>query len=106
MKINKKALFLILLFFMILPVIIYAAEGDQGTTDMIENIKTAALTIGTAVVVIGWIIAGILWLTSGGSPEKTGTAKKATVAAAIGTIVIILAPFAYATVYMLLNAGK
>ena len=60
--------------------------------DSIANsIKTAAISVGWPMVVVGWIVAGVLYLTSAGSPERTGTAKKALVAAVIGTVLVILA---------------
>lgn len=66
--------------------------GDGGTlTTMADKVKTALQTIGLSIVIIGWIITGILYLISGGSPEKTGTAKKALIACVIGTVLIVLA---------------
>ena len=45
--------------------------------------------------------SGILYLTSGGSTEKMGTAKKAVIAAIIGTLVIVLAPAAFDIIFQL-----
>ena len=58
---------------------------------MVGAVQGTLEVVGGAIVFIGWIITGILWLLSGGSPEKTGTAKKAIVACTIGTILVILA---------------
>lgn len=58
---------------------------------MLSTIADDMIAIGASIVIIGWVIAGILYLTAAGSPEKVGTAKKALIAAVIGTAVIILA---------------
>lgn len=85
---NKKTLFLILLAVILTcPTIISAITLPE----MVKNIGSMTYQIGTALIIIGWIIAGILWLTSAGNPEKTGIAKKALIAAVIGTVLIILA---------------
>jgi len=101
---NKKTLFFILLtnVALVLP---FVANGQKGSPAciMINSVSGALNTIAITMVVIGWIIAGIMWLVSMGSPEKTGTAKKATFAAAIGTVVVILANSAYAAIWSLLG---
>lgn len=85
---NKKILFLILLaVVLVLPFHVYAKE----LTEMVVAVKSAAITIGTTLVVVGWVIAGILYLTAVGSPEKMGTAKKALIAAIIGTVLVVIA---------------
>ena len=84
---NKKILFLILLG-VLTPIAFISA---QTLTGMAGSVRDAVSTIGVSIVFIGWVVAGILWLTSAGSPEKTGTAKKAIVACTIGTILVILA---------------
>ena len=105
MKTNKKILFLILLAsVLILP--LGALAQVQQLPEMITNIQRAAGTIGASIIIIGWIIAGILYLTSAGSPEKTATAKKALFACVVGTILIILATVAQATICQLLYAGQ
>ncbi len=88
---NKKTLFLVLLaavcvFFPVMQIVQAATLNE-----MAAKAEQVAETVGTSIVVIGWIIAGILWLTSGGSPEKTGLAKKAILACVIGTILVVLA---------------
>lgn len=105
MKINKKYLFIILLaIVLILPVIIPAdAMAASSACDFLKNIKTKLLLIAGTVVIIGWIVAGLLYLTSGGSPEKTGLAKKAMIAAIIGTALVILAQSAFTIVNDLLQ---
>ncbi len=84
---------------MVLPGGAAAAEVPE----MVTQIKSAFVTIGGSIVIIGWIVAGILYLTAAGSPEKTGTAKKALIAAIIGTALIILAAGAEATIKALLG---
>lgn len=91
---NKKTLFLVLLAdFLLLATYVSAAQSEACR--IIDSVKNILATTGVTIVVIGWVIAGILWLISGGSPEKTGTAKKAIWAAAIGTALIVLSSFAY-----------
>lgn len=98
---NKKILFLILLTtILILPLEISAQSTFCGA---IKNISSIAYQIGGSIIIIGWVIAGILYLTSAGSPEKTGTAKKAMVAAVIGTILIVIAGASTALVISALN---
>ena len=86
---NKKILFLILLtsIFGFFPFISLASQAE----DFVASVAVAFIVVSSSIVVIGWIIAGILWLLSGGSPEKTGTAKKATWAAVIGTALVVIA---------------
>jgi len=85
---NKKILFLIVSVIFALPTV---ALGEQTLQGVVTSIQNVTITIATPIVIIGWIIAGILYLTSAGSPEKTGTAKKAMIAALIGTILVVLA---------------
>lgn len=97
---NKKILYLVLLdIVLILP---FTANGATAC-GMINNIQKAMVQIGITIVVIGWVIAGLLWLLSGGSPDKTGTAKKATIAAIIGTAIIALSTLAYDVILDLLG---
>jgi len=98
---NKKLLTTIIFLDILLLAPLAASAGTADS--MVKSIQAALMIIATSVVVIGWVIAGILWLTSAGSPDKTGTAKKATVAAVIGTIVIVLASQAYAVINDLLT---
>jgi uncharacterized membrane protein (DUF485 family) len=87
--VNKKILFIVLLGVLVLPLV---ASADPTTIpELATNIQATAIGIGTPIVVIGWVIAGILYLTAAGSPEKTGTAKKAVIACVIGTVLIVLA---------------
>jgi hypothetical protein len=85
--VNKKTLFLTLLGALILPI----AASAQTTATIGTAVQKAAVDVGGPLVVAGWIIAGILYLTAAGSPERMGIAKKALVAAVIGTILVILA---------------
>lgn len=58
--------------------------------DMATAVKTAVLTIGNALMIVGWVIAGIIYLTSGGDPGKLGIAKKAMIAAIVGTALVLI----------------
>ncbi|MCX6718724.1 MAG: hypothetical protein NTY81_03980 [Candidatus Staskawiczbacteria bacterium] len=91
---NKKTLFLVLLGILVLPGFAYAA--DVGS--IAGSVQTAVVNVGVPLIVVGWVIAGILYLTSAGSPEKTGTAKKALIAAVIGTLLIVLSGVAISLV--------
>jgi len=86
--VNKKTLLLILLAVVLLPT---AFASAQTLEEMAGRVEAVAVGIATPIVIIGWIIAGILYLTAAGAPEKLGIAKKATVAAVIGTVLIVLA---------------
>ncbi len=91
---NKKILFLILfVVILVLPAVAYGVESDLCV--FMGNVKDLILNIGGTIVVIGWVIAGILWLTSGGSPTRTETAKKAVIAAVVGTILVVISASAY-----------
>lgn len=94
---NKKILFSILSSLVILPTVAMAAvscgdtTGGNATLEKVgQNVTNAALTVGAALAVIGFIVAGILYLTAGGG-ERLGIAKKALIAAVIGTALIALA---------------
>lgn len=65
--------------------------GNEKLDTIVQNVGDAAQSIGAGLAVVGFIIAGILWLTSAGSPEKTGLAKKALIAAAIGAALVAVA---------------
>jgi hypothetical protein len=85
--VDKKILLLILLGVLVLPTV--ACAGDLPS--MAQAVSTAATSIGGPLIIVGWIIAGILYLTSAGSPERMGTAKKAIVAAVVGTVLVLIA---------------
>ena len=87
---NKKTLFLTLLMADLILPIVASAEGENFCI-MIKRLSSLTYQIGGTIVIIGWVIAGILWLVSGGSPEKTGIAKKAIWAAVIGTVLVVIA---------------
>ena len=97
---NKKILFLILLAAIALPVVSQAINPPGVIAD---KVKDLAVTIGMAIVVIGWIIAGILYLTSMGDPSKAGIAKKAMIAALIGTVLVVIADLGYVGIKTFLN---
>ena len=100
--VNKKNLFYILLLVIIaIPAVTHAVTY----TAMAEKLKVALLSIGLSVIVIGWVVAGLLYLTAAGSPEKIGTAKKALIAAIIGTIVVLLASGAAEVIGTLFGIG-
>lgn len=101
MKMNKKILFLILLLaVLVFPIAVYADKA----CDAVKNIRDASLKIGGSIVAIGWIIAGILYLTAVGGPRME-TAKKALIAAVIGTVLVIVSAFAIGIVADLLKFG-
>ena len=90
---KKKLLFIALLGGAVfLP---FIASATQSLPELMDGVKTVAISIGIAIVVIGWVIAGILYLTAAGAPEKVKTAKGAMIAAIIGTVLIILAQSGY-----------
>lgn len=92
---NKKILFLVLSLIVISTGYAYAADAGSGGSSVlqgiVDRIRTSVGYIGSAMVIIGCVIAGILYLSSTGSPEKLGIAKKALVAAIIGTFLMVLA---------------
>lgn len=90
-KINKNILFAVILIGIFLPVVYAIAAVPDKLTTALTGIKDVFIAVGVALVVVGFIVAGILYLTSAGSPEKTGTAKKALIAAAIGGAIVVLA---------------
>ena len=87
---NKKNFLLILSAVLVSPSLSLAQTqgGDVGT--IASAVQTAVVNVGVPLIIVGWVIAGILYLTSAGSPERTGTAKKALIAAVIGTALIII----------------
>jgi hypothetical protein len=101
MKLNKKILFSYLLLVIIfLPISVFA---QSTACNFIKQLRDSLLLIGGTVAIIGWIIAGLLYLTSGGSPEKTGIAKKAMIAAIIGTALLVVAQSAFSIVNSLIG---
>lgn len=78
---------------MVVPTLGFAAvgTGSAALNDLVSSVKAAAIAVGGILAVVGYIIAAILWLTSGGSPEKTGLARKALIAAVVGTVVLVIA---------------
>jgi len=100
---NKKILFLVLLSVgLAVPFISNAADALCA---MVGRIETITWQIGGSIVVIGWVIAGILYLTAAGSPEKTGIAKKALIAAIIGSILVVLSAVAAGIIQDTLGRG-
>ena len=93
---NKKILLFLLAVLIILPIVVYAqgtipTTGSAQLDTILRNFRRVARGIGASMAVIGFCVAGILYLMSAGSPEKTGIAKKALIAAVIGTAVVVLA---------------
>lgn len=86
---DKKILFLILLTAIILTLPGTASAGVF--CDALKKFKTVVQQVGGTLVVISWVIAGILYLTAIGNPQKMDTAKKALIAAIIGTVLVLLA---------------
>lgn len=103
---NKKLLFLILsIELLILPFSTYAQPEASKLCDMIETIEWVVWWIGGSIVIIGWVIAGILYLTAGGGPRME-TAKKALIAAVIGTILVVLSSTAADIVQDTIGTGE
>lgn len=99
-RVNKKFLYLILLSVIFLPIV---ASAVNAPDTMFSKAKDMAVTIGASIVVIGWIIAGILYLTAAGSDDKLKTAKRAMIAAFIGTLLVVIAKLGYDAISGLLN---
>ena len=104
MKKNISFLALITII-LLLPLATIKAEDTPTLCNMLKTAGGLILTLGGSMTVIGWVIAGILFLGSAGSPEKTGTAKKAVFAAVIGTVLVILAWYAPAIVRDAIGGG-
>ena len=87
---NKKILFLILLSILIFPAITFADTPALITNIMDATVNTV-LYVASAIVVIIWVVTGVLFLTAQGAPEKLTSAKKALIAAVVGTVIVIIA---------------
>lgn len=96
---KEKILFSILVL-TIVPIATYAINTPE---QMAKGIQDLTWLIGTAIVVISWTIAGIMYLVSMGSPEKMTTARKALIAATIGTVLVVIAGVGYAGIKTFLN---
>ena len=103
---NKKILFLVSLLFiaLLIPLAKVNAAGEFCTA--LKSIRDITWKVGGSIIIIGWVVAGILWLTSGGSPEKTGIAKKAMIAAITGTILVLLSATAATIIKDALGTGS
>ncbi|OGZ78140.1 MAG: hypothetical protein A2358_02205 [Candidatus Staskawiczbacteria bacterium RIFOXYB1_FULL_37_44] len=102
---NKKILFLTVLNILVLPTIAFAqgtGTSSGGFCPMIRNVQAVTYQVGGSIVIIGWVIAGILYLTAGGG-SRMEVAKKALIAAVIGTLLIVLAAGASQLVISALN---
>lgn len=88
---NKKTLFLVLLADIVLFLPIIALAQTTALTTLVNNIGNVIWTVGVSLLIIGWIIAAFLYFLSFGSPEKMTTARRAVVAATIGTVLMVLA---------------
>ena len=93
--VKKIVLFLVLVTILSIPVLALAqAGGGAGAGPTIDSvtsaIETAVVSIGGSMAVVGWVVAGIIYLTAAGSPEKLGIAKKAMIAAIIGTLLVLI----------------
>lgn len=93
---NKKHLFLILLATVLVTPCITLAVPTIG--DMAVAIKNQVLIVGAAIIIIFWVVTGILFLTAQGEPGKLNSAKMSLFAAIAGTILIILANYAWSFV--------
>lgn len=121
---NKKLLFLILLSVFVLPLSVFAQGGntppapgpggntpspntpvnDNLTVDgLITAIVNATLFIASGIVVVLWVITGVLFLNARGAPEELKTARRALIAAVVGTIIVVIAVSAISLVKSALN---
>ncbi len=102
---NKKFKFLILLLsVLLLPAMAFAANNTtvQG---IVDAAVATTFYIADGVVVILWVVTGFLFLTAQGAPEKVKVAKAALFAAAVGTVVVIVANSAVYLVSDAFNLG-
>jgi|SRR3989344_5127599 len=99
---NKK---IISLVFVSLILAIPAVTFGITFCEMADRAKTVLLDIGIFIVVIGWLIAGILYLTAAGNAGKIEIAKKALIAAVIGTVLVLLANTAFEIIDDAFNIG-
>ena len=97
---NKKISFLIFTVLIIAPLIVYAVNTPEVIAQKVQDL---VWFIGAAIVVIGWTIAGIMFLLSMGIPEKMATARKAIIAAVVGTVLVIIAGGGYAIIKAFLD---
>lgn len=93
---NKKILSLLILIgiglVILCPSLVSASCPPPATIGcIVTNIRDELKPIGLAIIVIAWVIAGILYLVSAGSQTMMATAKKALLAAAIGTVLVLVA---------------
>ena len=102
-SISRTRLFFIFLATVLTLPFIVNPQGIEATT-LLGNIKNAVILIGGSVAIIGWVVAGILYLTSAGG-ERMATAKKALIAAVIGTVLVTLAQSAFVIINSLLIRG-
>jgi len=103
---NKKILGLLIIalvgFTVFFPFLALAEDpncesvGNELTVCcIVDSLKDALLPIGILIIIIAWIVVGILYLTAAGSQTQLGVAKKALMAAVIGTVLVIVAADAY-----------
>ena len=100
---NKKILGFILLISLVVLVLPIMTLAAPTAKEMADGVASMMQGIGAAIVVIGWVVAGILYLLAAGKPEKMETAKKAVIAAVIGTVLIIIAGFGYSAIQSFLS---
>lgn len=62
-----------------------------GLMRLVLNILSLLSSIGGLIVAIFFILAAIRYISAGANPEKVEGAKKALLAAVIGTVIILLA---------------
>jgi len=90
---KKNLLFLVLLGVAVLalPVFVFGADQPADLATILTNIKKFAWDVFAVVVIVMWIVTGVLYLIAMGAPEKLTTAKRALIAAVVGTAIGILA---------------
>lgn len=101
-KINYKKIagFLVALFILLLPMVIFAQAGGSGPTiknplnsdsvsDILTNLMKIVVTIGTIVVVFFIIYSGFMFVTAGGDTGKVTKAKDMFFATIIGGAILL-----------------
>jgi len=100
---KKNLFFIFLAGALVLPksVLAIACPGGLTITNMVCNVANIVWVVATGIILIFWIITGLLFLTAMGDPTKLATARKALIAAVVGTILVVLA---YSAMTIISNA--
>lgn len=103
----KKFLPVFLFLFLVLPLVVSAADIDPQTIicNLLNTIKTIIAAIGFGIGVIMLIIGGIQYMAAGGDPEKAKKAQKLMINAMVGIAIVFGAVFILALVQGLLSGA-